>query len=183
MEPSYACQNITRRQELITAAGKMIQDDGCEWMDGALQKIINELDSATVENMLLDEWLSSYAHLSSSFSNQLPNREASQEVPQLTDTQLVDMPVTKLNKFVVGLPKQKVSEIRHRRRCLKNREYAQNSRRKRDQQKESLETSVARLQRELSRMRMELEKAKKERDLYKSQINHFCGHKITFNTY
>ena len=136
----------------------------------------------TTELMALDDCLNPpvcnepASAVGSSLTYNLPKKQEgslsqqTQDLQNLTNTELMDMPVRKLNKLLVGQPKEKVTEIRYRRRCLKNREYANNSRRKKNQAKESLECSVMRLQKELSRMRIELEKVEKERDSYKNQF-------------
>ena len=120
-----------------------------------------------------DEVISNF---SSTYTNSRPasplqNQENPLSLPenayQLSDSELRDLPVRKLNELLRKLPKDKAKTLRKRRRCLKNRNYAQDCRARRAQCKTDLEDKVKRLIKELSRMRKELDDTKKERDHFK----------------
>ena len=170
-----------------------INGGGINWMDEAFQELISDLNKGTLDEHHADDQLfttttehvsldgclnlavcEELAPVESSSTYNRPERQKlrrpTEDLENISDKTLSEMSLRKLNKLLAGRPKEKVREIRHRRRCLKNREYANNSRRKKNQAKESLERSVARLQKELSRMSIELEKVEKERDLYKKQL-------------
>lgn len=82
----------------------------------------------------------------------------------LTDDTLVSIPVKELNTVLRGLSDDEVYKVKQRRRTLKNRGYAQNSRTKRVQQKEDLEDDRQKLRKELEQLSRENGELKRERD-------------------
>jgi hypothetical protein len=81
----------------------------------------------------------------------------------LSDDQLIALPVRELNKKLHGLPRELVQKLKQKRRTLKNRGYAQNCRTKRLHQRNQLEEKNRILQKELHRV-------VQERDSYKSKF-------------
>lgn len=82
----------------------------------------------------------------------------------LTDEVLVNLPVKDLNTVLRGFSDDEISQIKQRRRTLKNRGYAQNSRTKRVRQKEDLEEERLQLRRDLEDLARENDNLKRERD-------------------
>jgi len=89
--------------------------------------------------------------------------EVEQEV-NLTDEVLVNLPVKDLNSVLRGFSDDEIYRIKQRRRTLKNRGYAQNSRTKRVQQKTDLEVERQRLREDLDQLARENDNLKRERD-------------------
>ncbi|XP_035715900.1 transcription factor MafB isoform X2 [Folsomia candida] len=80
----------------------------------------------------------------------------------LSEDQLIALPVRELNKRLHGLPRDLVVRLKQKRRTLKNRGYAQNCRTKRVHQKNLLEEKTRILQKEVHRLIQ-------ERDMWKSK--------------
>ena len=136
------------------------------WMEESMPHLPGDM---SYEFDDLDEMLSTISTTSTSDSPPAsPENPLSpaRNIDELSEEELRDMPVKQLNKLLRGESTEKIKKIRQKRRCLKNRGYAQSCRAKRVKCKANLETQVKRLMRELSRMRTELEKTKKERDGY-----------------
>jgi chromosome segregation ATPase len=83
---------------------------------------------------------------------------------ELSDEVLANLPVKELNNILRGLPEDDVFKLKQRRRTLKNRGYAQNSRTKRVRQREDLEDERQQLKSELDVICKENEDLKRERD-------------------
>ena len=90
-----------------------------------------------------------------------------------TEYELRNLSVKEINRLlkVRGLTKEEISHVKQRRRTLKNRRYAQNSRMRRIENKKELETSNGSLQQELLRVREQLEATTRERDMYKGKLD------------
>ena len=82
----------------------------------------------------------------------------------LTDDMLVSLPVKDLNAILRGCSDEEIYRIKQRRRTLKNRGYAQNSRTKRVRQKEDLEEERQQLRFDLEQLAKENDNLKRERD-------------------
>lgn len=82
----------------------------------------------------------------------------------LTDEVLVTLPVKDLNTVLRGFSDDEIYRIKQRRRTLKNRGYAQNSRTKRVRQKEDLEVERQQLREDLEHLARENDNLKRERD-------------------
>ena len=90
--------------------------------------------------------------------------EGSNKEINLTDEVLVSLPVKDLNSVLRGFSDDEIFRIKQRRRTLKNRGYAQNSRTKRVRQKEDLEVERQRLREDLDQLARENDNLKRERD-------------------
>ncbi len=115
--------------------------------------------------------------------SELANNCVSSTVGVLDEGQLTDLPVKELNRKLQGLPKDEIQKIKRKRRTLKNRGYAANSRDKRQKFKSLLEVENQHLTNqleiatsEISYYKSEAEKAKqrakqmeKEKEYYQEQ--------------
>lgn len=88
---------------------------------------------------------------------------------EISDDDLRNLPVKKLNQKLRDLPKNEAVKMRKRRRSLKNRGYALNCRNKRVNENEELQITNTKLLREVEKIKDELSKAIKERDTYKQK--------------
>ena len=100
-----------------------------------------------------------------------PDGESARDFAGLTDEELVNMPVKELNNALRGLTEEDVFRVKQRRRTLKNRGYAQNSRTKRVRQKEDLEDERQKLKKELEQLSRENEELKRARDDVKKKYD------------
>jgi len=91
-------------------------------------------------------------------------KEKDSEDVNLSDDVLVSLPVKDLNSVLRGFSDEKIYQIKQRRRTLKNRGYAQNSRTKRVRQKEDLEVERQQLREDLEHLSRENDNLKRERD-------------------
>ena len=121
-----------------------------------------------------DSWKSS-ANSPPPYSPALPNHNNSRRGNRssnmdLSDEELVTLPVRELNRRLQGVPKDVVLHLKQKRRTLKNRGYAQNCRTKRLQHRWELEKHNEGLQGELERLRRQVQTLTQERDLYRQQF-------------
>jgi len=101
---------------------------------------------------------------SSSF--QMPSNA---NILNITDDQLAQYSARDINRLCKGCPEEVVKQLKKRRRTLKNRGYASNSRVRRLQQKNELETTKKQLQLEVQKLRQEVIDMRKQRDYYKNR--------------
>ena len=87
----------------------------------------------------------------------------------ISDDQLGQYSARDINRICKGCPEEVVKQLKKRRRTLKNRGYASNSRVRRLQQKTELETSKNQLQMEVQKLRQEVIEMRKQRDYYKNR--------------
>ena len=90
-------------------------------------------------------------------------------IASITDEQLSEYSARDINRLCKGYPEETVKQLKKRRRTLKNRGYASNSRVRRLQQKNELETTKNQLQMEVQKLRQEVIEIKKQRDYYKNR--------------
>ncbi|XP_064105104.1 uncharacterized protein LOC135214700 [Macrobrachium nipponense] len=103
----------------------------------------------------------------SPLSGSPPLKESSSSV--MTDQELVSLTVRELNRRICRLPKALQNDLKRRRRTLKNRTYAQNSRTKRTQYQQHLKTIIKHLRKENSETREEVNRLSQQIILYKSE--------------
>ena len=87
----------------------------------------------------------------------------------ITDDQLAQYSARDINRLCKGCPEEVVKQLKKRRRTLKNRGYASNSRVRRLQQKNELESTKNQLQMEVQKLRQDVVEMRKQRDYYKNR--------------
>ena len=87
----------------------------------------------------------------------------------ISDDQLAEYSARDINRLCKGCPEEVVKQLKKRRRTLKNRGYASNSRVRRLQQKTELESTKNQLQMEVQKLRQEIVEMRKQRDYYKNR--------------
>jgi chaperonin cofactor prefoldin len=93
-----------------------------------------------------------------------------EDVSRVSDDQLTQMSARDLNKYFKEYSPTVISQLKKKRRTLKNRGYALNSRMKRVQQKTELEVEKINLQDQVKDLNTEVEQLKKELDSYKRKV-------------
>ncbi|XP_053737623.1 transcription factor MafF isoform X2 [Synchiropus splendidus] len=89
-------------------------------------------------------------------------QECGENVPFLSDSELMSLSVRELNLHLRGMSRDEVQKLKQRRRTLKNRGYAASCRVKRVSQREALEQQKMELQREVERLGAENAGMRKE---------------------
>lgn len=97
----------------------------------------------------------------------------------ITDDELVLLPVRELNRRLQGVSKEVVLQLKQKRRTLKNRGYAQNCRTKRLQHRWELEQHNDGLASELEQLRRQVAKLTHERDLYRQQLEQLRSRSVS----
>ena len=90
---------------------------------------------------------------------------------RVSDDQLTQMSARDLNKYFKDYSPGTISQLKKKRRTLKNRGYALNSRMKRVQQKNELEDEKHALQDKVKDLQSEIDQLKKELDVYKRKAS------------
>ncbi|XP_065913823.1 transcription factor MafB-like [Dysidea avara] len=96
---------------------------------------------------------------------------AGSNILNITDDQLAQYTARDINRLCKGCPEDIVKQLKKRRRTLKNRGYASNSRVRRMQQKSELESTKTQLQTEVLKVKQELAEMRKQRDYYKNRAD------------
>ncbi len=86
---------------------------------------------------------------------------------QLTEEQLVSLSARDLNRLCRDLPEDIIKQLKKRRRTLKNRGYAYNSRVRRVSQKNQLEKERDELQKQISQLQEKVKHLEREGDSWK----------------
>jgi len=94
---------------------------------------------------------------------------AGSNILNISDDQLAQYSARDINRICKGCPEDLVKQLKKRRRTLKNRGYASNSRVRRMQQKNELETTKTQLQSEVQKLKQEVADMRKQRDYYKNR--------------
>ncbi|KAF1374148.1 hypothetical protein PFLUV_G00246540 [Perca fluviatilis] len=89
-------------------------------------------------------------------------QECGENVPVLSDSELMSLTVRELNLHLRGMSRDEIQKLKQRRRTLKNRGYAASCRVKRVSQREALEQQKTELQREVERLGAENAGMRKE---------------------
>ena len=100
------------------------------------------------------------------FPQEMTSKEA-----LFTDKELRELGVKDINNLLKlrGLSKEEIARVKQRRRTLKNRGYAQHSRMRRIENKNSLETTRDNLVKELEQVQRQLATTARERDFFKDK--------------
>lgn len=90
---------------------------------------------------------------------------------KFTEKELRELSVKDINRLLKerGLSKDEIARVKHRRRTLKNRRYAQHSRLRRIETKNNLEVEKKSLSQELEKLRKQVSSVERERDMYKDK--------------
>ena len=98
-------------------------------------------------------------------------QQLSAKESQFTEKELRELSVKEVNRLLKerGLSKDEIARVKHRRRTLKNRGYAQHSRLKRIETKNNLEKEKLTLVQELARLQQQVSVAERERDMFKKK--------------
>lgn len=90
---------------------------------------------------------------------------------KFTEKELRELSVKDINRLLKerGLSKDEIARVKHRRRTLKNRRYAQHSRLRRIESKNNLEEEKKSLLQELEQLRKQVTAVERERDMYKDK--------------
>uniref|UniRef100_A0A1I8IH21 Btz domain-containing protein n=1 Tax=Macrostomum lignano TaxID=282301 RepID=A0A1I8IH21_9PLAT len=88
----------------------------------------------------------------------------------ISDYDLVSLSIKDLNLRLRHLPKSRVLQLKHRRRTLKNRQYAHVCRLRRQKTQAELATESVGMARQIASLRLQLDRANRERDLYRDEL-------------
>lgn len=96
-----------------------------------------------------------------------PGFEMKEPIQKLTEEQLVSLSARDLNTICRDLPEDVVKQLKKRRRTLKNRGYAYNSRVRRVSQKNQLEKERDELQKQIAQLQDKVKQLEREADTWK----------------
>lgn len=90
---------------------------------------------------------------------------------KFTEKELRELSVKDINRLLKerGLSNDEIARVKHRRRTLKNRRYAQHSRLRRIESKNNLEEEKKSLLQELGQLKNQVTSVERERDMYKDK--------------
>ena len=90
---------------------------------------------------------------------------------KFTEKELRELSVKDINRLLKerGLSNDEIARVKHRRRTLKNRRYAQHSRLRRIESKNNLEEEKKSLLKELGQLQKQVTSVERERDMYKDK--------------
>lgn len=90
---------------------------------------------------------------------------------KFTEKELRELSVKDINRLLKerGLSNDEIARVKHRRRTLKNRRYAQHSRLRRIESKNNLEEEKKSLLQELGQLQKQVTSVERERDMYKDK--------------
>ncbi|PAA53382.1 hypothetical protein BOX15_Mlig021381g3, partial [Macrostomum lignano] len=94
----------------------------------------------------------------------------------ISDYDLVSLSIKDLNLRLRHLPKSRVLQLKHRRRTLKNRQYAHVCRLRRQKTQAELATESVGMARQIASLRLQLDRANRERDLYRDELRRVQQH-------
>ncbi|PAA59124.1 hypothetical protein BOX15_Mlig021381g2 [Macrostomum lignano] len=94
----------------------------------------------------------------------------------ISDYDLVSLSIKDLNLRLRHLPKSRVLQLKHRRRTLKNRQYAHVCRLRRQKSQAELATESVGMARQIASLRLQLDRANRERDLYRDELRRVQQH-------
>ena len=89
------------------------------------------------------------------------------DVKGITDEEITNLPVQKLNKLLRNVPWEEAAKIRKRRRNLKNRRYSLSCRLRKQREQEDQINENSALKKKLENGKMKLIKVWKEKETYK----------------
>jgi len=89
------------------------------------------------------------------------------DVKGITDEEITNLPVQKLNKLLRNVPWEEAAKIRKRRRNLKNRRYSLSCRLRKQREQEDLINENSALKKKMEDGKMKLIKVWKEKETYK----------------
>lgn len=109
----------------------------------------------------------SYDDPGDTFQLRLPPGFDKEPIQKLTEEQLVSLSARDLNTICRDLPEDVVKQLKKRRRTLKNRGYAYNSRVRRVSQKNQLEKERDELQKQISQLQDKVKSLEREAEVWK----------------
>lgn len=138
---------------------------------GAEYQIQTGMDS--INSPYSPESEGSYDDPNDTFQLRLPPGFDKEPIQKLTEEQLVSLSARDLNTICRDLPEDVVKQLKKRRRTLKNRGYAYNSRVRRVSQKNQLEKERDELQKQIAQLQDKVKSLEHDRDAWKRKAQLF----------